>query len=999
MRGDHKGMAEFAEKRAEVVRFFRRPDPNYSDFTSWFDAILEEILVTDALSLYLHPSRVPGKGLLGSDIAALDLIDGSLIKPLVDVRGSRPAPPNPSFHQYLFGVPRVDMMTLLTEAEEGNELIAEYRGDQLMYLPLVPRVWSPYGTAPVERAIIPIMSGLRKQQWVLNYFDNRSIPGLFVSPGDPNMTPSQMRELQDALNAVAGDQAWQHQIVVLPGGSKVEPQRPLTLADAFDNMVMIQTCMAFDVMPFELGIMPEVSTTIASGAARQMATAAQDIQERKGTVPLLLFLKMAIFDRIIQEVCGLEEGEWQWEGLEEDEDEKMLTDLLVAQVGSGICSIDEARQELGKEPWGLPITSDPGWATQWGGFVPLTGITGATAQPEGGAPAPGNPPGKPNAQPGTVQGQPPGMAAPDESSHVGAPDVPVSATVPRNRLSGGQRRQQASTVSDRQRRTGATTPAHAGAVATGPSRARPARKAGADRELDLLKAHLRRGGKVAEWQARELPGHALAVISEDLAKGLTADQACDIARTMITKDAKSITLASPLGTGFVPYDLVGQGAPSAQGRLVAAGLAVVAADTGRVLMLQRAITDGDPAGGYWELPGGCLEPEEDPQDAAAREWAEEVGCQVPDGQMAGGWDAPNGAYRGYILVVPSEDGVPIHDGRDEVTNPDDPDGDAVESVAWWDPAQIAGNPAIRPELLASGRQVLTAITLALQQAKGAYPDLVKDAADLTDPNEVEAEHVINQMRKNYPEKALGWMREARWIGPVQVPQDRIDDDDMDKWAASREKARVKHFARQIRENAAGLHPAVSVQEPGESKIKIIDGHHRTLAYRKLGLPVKTYIGFVGSNGGVWDETHSYQFHSGADPANKAARPDDTGAFQDRGEPVRQRYGIDGTAGDAQDRPHPFTRDGDYAWCVACGMPRSHPAHNCQCCNGAGEHPTGHECYRCGAGMRPSAAEWANPFCDEVFRDPSAHAQGCLHCGGGGFAPKAPGGLGGGVMSS
>jgi SPP1 gp7 family putative phage head morphogenesis protein len=157
-----------------------------------------------------------------------------------------------------------------------------------------------------------------------------------------------------------------------------------------------------------------------------------------------------------------------------------------------------------------------------------------------------------------------------------------------------------------------------------------------------------------------------------------------------------------------------------------------------------------------------------------------------------------------------------------------------------------------------------AVTLA------AAPVLVKDAADLTDPNPVEAEHVKNQLRKNYPEHALGWVDDARWIGPVLVPHDRVDYDDVGSWAASHQAARVGQFADDIEHGRAHLHPVVAVQEPGESKIKIIDGHHRTLAYKKLGRRVKAYVGMVGRDGGPWDETHSFQFHQGDDPANKTA---------------------------------------------------------------------------------------------------------------------------------
>ena len=142
---------------------------------------------------------------------------------------------------------------------------------------------------------------------------------------------------------------------------------------------------------------------------------------------------------------------------------------------------------------------------------------------------------------------------------------------------------------------------------------------------------------------------------------------------------------------------------------VAAGVAVRAADTGRVLMLQRANTDDDPAAGMWEFPGGCLEPGESPGMAAIREWAEETGCRPPAGVLTGQWASSNGAYHGFVYTVPSEDAVPIHDGRDQVINPDDPDGDQTEALAWWGFDQLADNPAVRPELAADLDRVLAAL--------------------------------------------------------------------------------------------------------------------------------------------------------------------------------------------------------------------------------------------------------------------------------------------------
>jgi Phage portal protein/ParB-like nuclease domain len=534
LRGDRKGMADFSERRAKAVKFFRRPDPRYPDFSSWFDCLLEEVFVTDALALYVHPSRQPGKGLLGSHIGALDLIDGSLIRPLVDIRGGVPVPPNVAYQQYEFGVPRVDLMTLLTEDDDlPDEMVAEYRGDQLLYLPFSPRTWTPYGMAPIERAIIPVMTGLNKQQFQLNFYQEGSIPGLFVSPGDATMTPQQIRELQDALNALAGDQAWKHKIIVLPGGSKVDPQKPVALADQFDEIVMTQVCMAFSVMPMELGISPRVSATQTNGAANQMAKASQDIQERKGTVPLLMWMKAAIFDRILQDVCGQEDLEWQWEGLEEDEDAETLTNLLVQQISAGMRSIDEARQELGLDPWNIPATADPGWASQMNGFVPfaMNPATSPELQAQQQAQAAAIAQGQ-QAQPGQPPAKAPGQPAGITTSNGGTGQLSQSS--PPKALPPGQNRPATSAprgAGTRNSPAVAGTPAHAAAQAgvAGAQAKKPVSKS-VDRELGLLRNHLRKGGTVAGWVPQDLPGAVLAAIEEDLTKGLTVDEVCDIAR-------------------------------------------------------------------------------------------------------------------------------------------------------------------------------------------------------------------------------------------------------------------------------------------------------------------------------------------------------------------------------------------------------------------------------------------------------------------------------------
>lgn len=461
MRGDVAAHREFAERRAKVVKFFRKPDPDYLSFGSYVDAVIEEMLVTDALSLYIHPTKKKGAGPFGSDVAALEIISGSTIRPLVNTRGGRVRPPSPGYQQYLYGVPRVDLMEIL-QGKEDEQLKdlgkpdKEYRGDQLMYVPYTQRSWTPYGFPPLERTLIPTITGLRKQQFQMDFFDEGTIPGNYISPGETlGWTPNQLQIWQNQNNAIAGDPAWKHKSVALPPGSKVFPMKPIPIADQSDEVIMSQVCMGYDVEPMELGVSPKVSATQSAGAANQMAKASQDKQQRKSTKPTLSFIT-DIFNVLIQVIWDQEDMRFVFEGLEENEDENALVDKLVQLIQYGLSSIDEARIALGKSPWGLPITSDPVYVSPTAGMVPLGSIDPTSGKPMGtpppaavgappppGAAGPGSPPpgvggapgGPPKALPpgaAPKPGQPPagspGAAPAPSGAKPGQPPAPVGPT-------------------------------------------------------------------------------------------------------------------------------------------------------------------------------------------------------------------------------------------------------------------------------------------------------------------------------------------------------------------------------------------------------------------------------------------------------------------------------------------------------------------------------------------------------------------------------------------
>lgn len=126
--------------------------------------------------------------------------------------------------------------------------------------------------------------------------------------------------------------------------------------------------------------------------------------------------------------------------------------------------------------------------------------------------------------------------------------------------------------------------------------------------------------------------------------------------------------------------------------LVRVAAAVVLRPDGRVLLAQRP--PGKPYEGYWEFPGGKLEPGETPAHALARELHEELGIDV---RRAAPWLVqefvyPHAHVELHFFRVYAFDGVPH--GRDG------------QAFAWQDPRAFDVSP-----LLPANTVVLRALRL------------------------------------------------------------------------------------------------------------------------------------------------------------------------------------------------------------------------------------------------------------------------------------------------
>ena len=242
----------------------------------------------------------------------------------------------------------------------------------------------------------------------------------------------------------------------------------------------------------------------------------------------------------------------------------------------------------------------------------------------------------------------------------------------------------------------------------------------------------------------------------------------------------------------------------------------------------------------WEAGGGHLEPGETPFEAACREWAEEVGCEVPLGQVVSMWQSEDGVYQGFVLSVPHEADVPINLDYPRVENPDAPLHAKPETTAWFHIDHLPGMPGLRTELARDLERVLPALRAPVRKlAKGG-----KDP----DPHKGPLENKVHDyLRKHYPESTTEWVCRSAWE-KNRVPLSRIAYHNR---PGGRDPEKVDRMREKLEE---GWKPdRVVLVDPGsQGKMVVADGYHRLLAMADdEDTEVKAFVGTPRPGAGDW----------------------------------------------------------------------------------------------------------------------------------------------------
>jgi hypothetical protein len=143
---------------------------------------------------------------------------------------------------------------------------------------------------------------------------------------------------------------------------------------------------------------------------------------------------------------------------------------------------------------------------------------------------------------------------------------------------------------------------------------------------------------------------------------------------------------------------------------------------------------------------------------------------------------------------------------------------------------------------------------------GLLLQLVSTQIDSQDAIRVQ---VRQQLDKDYPASALGWLPTVTWSAPTLVPLTSFDLSGIQQWPTWKDTEKVAKFVERIK---SGWHkPIVVVKVPGGRYLVAIDGHTRVCAYYKLKLPVLAWIGKTHATHGPWEAFHSKQRGSAIDP--------------------------------------------------------------------------------------------------------------------------------------
>lgn len=298
----------------ELNDFFRMPDQEH-DWDTWLRALLEDMLVIDAATVYPRPT-------LGGDVFSFELLDGATIKRVLDEFGRTPVPPQPAYQQILKGMPAVD-----------------YTREELVYKPRNVRTNRIYGYSPVEQVVMTVNIALRRQVHQLQYYTEGNIPEAIMNV-PPEWNVAQIKAFQEYWDSmIEGDTAARRHAKFVPGGVGYTPTRDPKLKDEQDDWLARIVCYAFSVSPQAL--IKEMNRATAETAMKQA--------QQEGLQPVMNWVR-SFMNHLVWKYKGWTDIEFKWAEQDEQSPKEKADTIKILHAEAKVITKDEARDMLGRDP-------------------------------------------------------------------------------------------------------------------------------------------------------------------------------------------------------------------------------------------------------------------------------------------------------------------------------------------------------------------------------------------------------------------------------------------------------------------------------------------------------------------------------------------------------------------------------------------------------------------------------------------------------------------------
>lgn len=238
---------DFQDEITRYRTFFEKPDKQ-RDIHSWLRMALREQTQIDELYLYKHYTR-------GGELYALEVVDGTTVKPLLDDWGRIPQPPVPAFQQFPWGIP--------------GEM---YTTRNMIHYQESPSADSPFGFSRVERIIMEVNQALRKKKRDLAMFTEGNVPnGIMQVPEASNWTPDQIDAYEQLWNSlIAGNVQQQVRVkFTQPGMTYVKTDSGEILTD-FDLFLYNICTGCYGISLADVGITGDIHKSADQGQQNMM---------------------------------------------------------------------------------------------------------------------------------------------------------------------------------------------------------------------------------------------------------------------------------------------------------------------------------------------------------------------------------------------------------------------------------------------------------------------------------------------------------------------------------------------------------------------------------------------------------------------------------------------------------------------------------------------------------------------------------------------------------